>query len=48
MKYFRRRKRELFLRRSKVALEIAALLAASWWGWRSFPELVRYVRMERM
>ncbi len=48
MKHFHRRRREAFVKRSKLVLEIAALFAASWWGWRMLPELVRYVRMERM
>ena len=44
----RRNKREVFARRAKMVLKIAALFAASWWGLRTLPEVVRYVRMERM
>jgi hypothetical protein len=45
---WRRRRRETFVKSSKLILEIAALVAVSWWGWRTLPEIVRYVRMERM
>ena len=35
-------------RRSMTLLKVAALLAASVWGWRTFPEIVRYLRISRM
>jgi len=48
MRFRRQRKRVELVQTSKVLLRIAALLAVSWWGWRTVPEVVRYLRMERM
>lgn len=45
---FRRRRGNAIVRGAMALAGLAALVGLAKWGWRSFPEALRYVRMSRM